>query len=204
MLKLVLASQSPRRRELLNSAAYEFTVSTVKVSEIFDESLNPQEVASHLATLKARACLDQHKSLNSPGYLILSADTIVVLGDQILGKPESAAQAEDFLRRLSSNTHRVMTGVALLESGSTKTWTGVEITEVKFRELSAEEIRTYVADGEPMDKAGAYGIQGDGGKFVSSVHGSWSNVVGLPLERLERALKENGWTVGRHSPQKSE
>lgn len=199
MLKLILASQSPRRRELLTSAAYDFTVSLVKVSEIFDENMNPEEVASHLATIKAQACLDQHKELNTQGNLILGADTIVVLGDQILNKPESSAQATDFLRRLSSKTHRVMTGVALLESGTTKAWVGVETTEVVFRELS-EEIQAYVASGEPMDRAGAYAIQGGGGKFVSKFKGSKSNVIGLPLERLEKALKENGWSVGRRAP----
>jgi septum formation protein len=200
MMKLVLASQSPRRRELLESAGYEFTVSPVKVSEIFSETMNPPDVASHLATIKAEACPQQYKDLNSPGFLILGADTIVVLGDQILGKPENRVQAEEFLLRLSSNTHRVMTGIALLQSGATKVWTAVETTEVRFRKLSSEEIRAYVATGEPMDKAGGYGIQGAAKEFVSSISGSWSNVVGLPLERLERALEENGWTVGRRSP----
>src|SRR4051812_17082910 len=98
MMKLVLASQSPRRRELLKEAGYEFTVSLVKVSEIFDENLNPRDVACHLATIKARACLDQHKSLNQLGNLVLGADTIVVSSGQILNKPENPAQAVDFLR----------------------------------------------------------------------------------------------------------
>ena len=93
-----------------------------------------------------------------------------------------------------------MTGLTLQESGSTNFWTGTEMTEVKFRTLSEVEISDYVAGGEPMDKAGAYAIQGAGGKFVSSYTGSWSNVVGLPMERLEKALKENGWNVGRRSP----
>lgn len=202
-MNLILASQSPRRRELLSSARYEFAVSPVKVSEIFDENLNPPEVASHLATVKAEACLDQHKHLNSPGYLILAADTIVVSSDQILGKPVDAAQAVDFLRQLSGVTHRVMTGLTLLESGSSRRWTGVETTEVTFRKLGADEIAAYVATGEPMDKAGAYGIQGLAKNFVSSFSGSWSNVVGLPLERLESALQENGWVVGRRSPEKT-
>ena len=204
-MKLVLASQSPRRKELLLDAGYEFTVSTVKVSEIFDESLNPSDVPSHLATIKAKACVEQHKELKKEGFLILAADTLVLLGDQILGKPGNAAEAADFLRRLSGKTHRVITGLALLPSGprSTQVWTASEVTEVKFRDLSAVDIEAYVDSGEPMDKAGAYAIQGEGGKFVSSFSGSWSNVVGLPLERLERALSENGWTVGRGKPQKS-
>lgn len=201
MLQLVLASSSPRRRELLTEAGYAFTLSPVKVSEIFSESLNAREVVSHLATIKARACLEQHKPLNSPGNLILGADTLVVLpvdgGDQILGKPENEAQALDFLIRLSGRTHCVMTGVCLLPTDGTDAWTGVEITEVEFRPTSEAELRAYVATGEPMDKAGAYAIQGEGRNFVSNFKGSWSNVVGLPLERLEKALRENGWNVGR-------
>lgn len=201
-MKLVLASQSPRRRELLLEAGFEFTVSTVKVSEIFDESLNPSEVPSHLATIKAEACVEQNKQLKSPGFLILAADTVVILGDQILGKPKDAREAHDFLRRLSGQTHSVITGVTLLESGTTKVWTGQDVTAVTFRDLSDSEIDDYIRTGEPMDKAGAYGIQGGGGKFVSSFSGSWSNVVGLPLERLERALIENGWTIRRRKPEK--
>lgn len=199
-MELVLASASPRRRDLLVAAGYEFTVSPVKISEIFDESLNPPEVASQIATNKARAALDQHMFLKSDGFLILSADTIVVLGDQILGKPSSALEAREFLRRLSGKTHRVITGICLLPSlTGPRAWTGVEASEVTFRTLTDEEIAEYVRGGEPMDKAGAYAIQGDGRKFVSSLRGSWSNVVGLPLERLEKALKENGWSVRRQS-----
>lgn len=201
MLQLVLASSSPRRRELLGEAGYPFTLSPVKVSEIFSESLNAREVVSHLATVKARACLDQHKHLNTPDYLILGADTLVVLpvdgGDQILGKPADEAQALDYLTRLSGGTHCVMTGVCLLRPGTSEVWTGVDVTEVEFRPTTEAELRAYVATGEPMDKAGAYAIQGGARNFISTFKGSWSNVVGLPLERLEKALEENGWNVGR-------
>lgn len=203
MLKLVLASQSPRRRELLTEAGYEFTVSPVKLSENIEENLNPEENASHLATEKAEACLRQYKDLNSRGFLVLAADTIVALDDQILGKPSSSAEAERFLRLLSGTKHRVITGLALLECGTSKSWIGHDVTEVQFRTLSEEEIRQYVASGEPMDKAGGYGIQGAAARFVSSTSGSWSNVVGLPLERLERVLVENGWHVRRQPPRSS-
>ncbi len=203
MLNLVLASQSPRRRELLFEAGYEFTVSPVKLSENIEENLNPEENASHLATQKAQACLDQNKDLKSQGYLILAADTIVALGDQILGKPTSVEEALAFLRLLSGRAHRVITGMALVESHSGKFWQGYEQTEVEFRSLTEDEIQEYVATGEPMDKAGGYGIQGRAGKFVSSTTGSWSNVVGLPLERLERVLEENGWHIRRQPPRKS-
>ena len=200
MLKLVLASQSPRRRELLEKAGFDFTVSLVKVSEIFDENMNPSEVASHLATKKGLACFEQHKSLNQPGNLILSADTIVVLGDQILGKPESPPQALDFLRRLSGRTHYVMSGLALLRSGSEERFVTTVVSEVRFRRLTDEEISAYVATGEPMDKAGAYAIQGGAEKFVVSLVGSWTNVVGLPMEVLANVLQEKGWSVGRRTP----
>lgn len=202
-MEIALASQSPRRRELLDSVHYEFRVYPVKVSEIIDENLNPQDEVIRLAILKAQTCVKQHKDLNSPGFLVLGADTIVVLGARVLGKPENYSKAQHFLRSLSGKTHSVMTGMCLLDSGSTKLWSGVEQTQVTFRELSESEIRDYIASGEPMDKAGAYAIQGEGGKFVSSYTGSWSNVVGLPLERLEEVLKENGWTVGRRTPEKS-
>lgn len=202
-LNLALASQSPRRRELLSDAGYEFRVFPVKVSEIIDENLNPADVASQLGTLKAQSCVEQNKELKQQGFLVLGADTIVVLGRRILGKPQNNAQAREYLRLLSSKTHNVITGFGLVESGTTKVWSGAEVTEVTFRNLSDQEIDTYVASGEPMDKAGAYAIQGGGGKFVSSFSGSWSNVVGLPLERLEKVLSENGWNVRRRAPANS-
>lgn len=200
MLKLVLASQSPRRRDLLNEAGFEFHHHHVKVSEIFDEKLKPAENASHLATVKARACLEQHKHLKSGDYLILAADTIVALGDQMFGKPESDEQAREFLRLLSGKTHSVISGLALLESRSEKLFSGFARTEVEFRPLTERDIEEYVATGEPMDKAGGYAIQGLGRKLVASFRGSWSNVVGLPLELLEKALVENDWSVYRSSP----
>lgn len=200
MLELVLASQSPRRRELLESAGYQFRVSHVEVSENIDINLNPQANASQIATRKAQACVSADNSLKSRGFLVLGADTMVVLGDQILGKPQSFSEAADFLRKLSSKTHSVITGFSLIESGSTKIYVGFDETLVTFRELTENEIQEYVASGEPMDKAGAYAIQGIGRKFVTKYAGSWSNVVGLPIEKLEEALKKNGWTVHRRSP----
>lgn len=195
MLELVLASQSPRRRELLEKAGYKFRVSHGEVSENIEVNLNPRANASQIATKKARACLERDKNLKSKGFLVLGADTLVVLSDQILGKPADFSEACHFLRLLSGKTHSVITGLSLVESASTKSWEGFDETTVTFRHLSEEEIRNYVKSGEPMDKAGAYAIQGEGRKFVSSYSGSWSNVVGLPMETLERALKENGWIV---------
>jgi septum formation protein len=199
MLELVLASQSPRRRELLEGAGYQFRVSHVEVSENIDVNLNPGTNASRLAFKKATACLNSANDLNSNGFLIIAADTIVALGDRAFGKPGTFSEACETLRLLSGKTHSVITGLCLIESGSMKSWEGFEETRVTFRALSEGEIHDYILSGEPMDKAGAYAIQGAGGKFVSSYSGSWSNVVGLPLEMLEKVLQENGWNVRRRS-----
>ncbi len=197
---IVLASQSPRRKELLNNAGFQFHHHPVQVSELTDEKLKPEENASQIATAKAKACLEQYKDLKSGDFLILAADTIVTLGGQLLGKPESASEAASFLRRLSGKTHRVISGLALLEVRAEKLFQGFSETEVQFKVLSEPQISEYVATGEPFDKAGGYAIQGLGGKLVESYRGSWSNVVGLPMELLERALQENGWNVRREPP----
>lgn len=196
-LELALASQSPRRRDLLGEAGFSFRVFPVKVSEIFDKNLNAGDQASQLATDKALAAVVEYKELKSRGYLVLGADTIVTLDETLFGKPENSAVACAYLRLLSGKTHRVITGFTLRESGSTNFYTGYDQTLVEFRELSEAEISAYVATGEPMDKAGGYAIQGGAKKFVSKVSGSWTNVVGLPMERLEAVLKEKGWNVRR-------
>lgn len=197
MFEIALASQSPRRRDLLLETGFSFRVFPVKVSEIFDENLNAEDQASHLATIKAKAAIDQHNELKSRGFLVLGADTIVVCGHTLLSKPENSQQAAEFLRLLSGKTHRVITGFYLHESGTENFFSGFDQTFVQFRDLSEVEIHDYVASGEPMDKAGGYAIQGEARKFVSSVQGSWSNVVGLPMERLSKAISEKGWNVHR-------
>lgn len=197
MLKLVLASLSPRRRDLLEGAGFDFLIQPVKVSEIIEQNLNCAEVASQIATLKADAAIDQNNYLKSEGFLVLSADTVVALGDQIFGKPETPEQAAQFLDLLSGQTHSVITAMALIETGSGRKTKVYDETKVQFRHLSQNEIRDYVHTGEPMDKAGAYAIQGLGKKFVSNYTGSWSNVVGLPLEKLEQVIAENGWKLAR-------
>lgn len=197
MLSLVLASQSPRRRDLLQEGGYEFVVDHVKVSEIIDENLNPERVVLDLARQKAQALLDTPKYMKAKGFLVLGADTLVVHDGRALGKPKNIEEAKFFLSRLSGQTHSVMTGIYLGESNQGLGHGHTEISKVTFRKLTVEEIDTYVRGGEPMDKAGAYAIQGDGGKFVSRLEGSRSNVVGLPMEALEKLLKQNGWNVGR-------
>lgn len=197
MFTLVLASQSPRRRDLLMEAGYEFVVDPVKVSEIIDENLNPEGIVLDLAKIKAQAVLQLPKYSKSQGFLILAADTLVFLDDQALGKPQNIAEAKSFLRRLSGRTHSVMTGVYLAISGGGPAIGHVETSKVTFRNLTDQEIDDYVASGDPMDKAGAYGFQGAAQKFVSRLEGLRSNVVGLPVEVLEGLLKKNGWTVHR-------
>jgi len=197
MLTLVLASQSPRRRDLLREAGYEFVLDPVKVSEIIDENLNPEGVVLDLAKIKAQAALRLPKYSENQDFLILSADTLVFLDDVPLGKPKNIEEAKSFLSRLSGRTHSVMTGVYLAVSGGGPAVGHVEITTVEFRKLSAQEIDEYVASGDPMDKAGAYGFQGPARKFVSRLEGLQSNVIGLPVEILEGLLKKNGWTVHR-------
>lgn len=198
-LPLILASESPRRRQLLEEAGYKFQVDSVKVSEIIGENLNPPQVVQGLARLKAEALIQcwvqQGKDLKSPNNLVLAADTLVFLETQPLGKPSDAEQARQFLDLLSGRKHAVLTGICLIETGSRRRVEAYDETLVQFKKLSSEQIASYVATGEPLDKAGAYAIQGQGGAFVESTQGSWSNVVGLPLEKLAKVLRESGWEV---------
>lgn len=197
MLQIVLASQSPRRRDLLAESGYDFRVQPVKVSEIIEQNLNPVDLASQLATQKARACLSEYNLLNTKGFLILGGDTLVAYGDKNLGKPKSEAEAAQFLDLLSGRIHRVITALCLILTESGREVILWDETLVEFKNLSSQEIEDYVASGEPMDKAGAYGIQGAAKSFVQSVKGSWSNVVGLPLEKLDEVLKREGFHVRR-------
>lgn len=197
MLELLLASQSPRRRELLERAGFEFAVEHVKVSEIIDENLNPSVQVSALAQRKAEAAAILPKSTKKQDNLILGADTLVVLDGKTLGKPKDFFEAVAFLRSLSGKTHSVMTGLCLIHMGSGETYVGFDETRVRFRPLTDEDIQDYVHTGEPMDKAGAYAIQGAAGRFVEDIDGSMTNVVGLPMELLERVLKEKNWYVRR-------
>lgn len=186
---------------MLNEAGYKFQVHPVKVSENIEENLNPAVYAEALSERKALYFLDTVKSLKFDEKLLITADTVVAIDTRVLGKPENFEQAVEFLKLLSGKTHSVITAVTAVPDGL---WTGhvttsVE-TEVQFLELTDVEIKSYIATGEPMDKAGAYAIQGEGKKFVKSFEGSWSNVVGLPMEKLETLFLENNWNVHRQQP----
>ncbi len=193
-LPLILASASPRRRELLASLGLAFDVVVAGIDEKPWPKEQPASYALRNASEKAREVGRRHAG----EALILAADTIVVLDGHILEKPEDAGHAVAMLRRLSDRAHEVITGVCLLHTraGAVRERGEAVRTTVHFRALSEPEIAAYVATGEPMDKAGAYAIQGGAGGFVDGYDGSYSNVVGLPLETLTRLLKEaGGWST---------
>lgn len=188
MLKIVLASQSPRRKKLLNQLGLIFEILPSHKEEIITSS-DPVQIVTELALQKA---LDVSKNIKQA--LVIGADTIVVFDNKILGKPKSKAEAVEMLSLLSGKTHSVYTGVSFVvtneECDPTRTFSFFEETKVRFSTLSEEEIATYVATGSPMDKAGAYGIQDDWGSvFVEHIDGDYYNVVGFPLNRFYREIK---------------
>lgn len=183
---LILASTSPRRAALLRQIGLPFVVEAPDVDESAWSSQDPAEGARTLALQKARAVAARQ---TVPGQIVLGADTIVVLDGRILGKPDGTAGARAMLRALGGRAHRVITGLALVETGSGRMVQGDEQTTVWMRPLAPEEIEAYLVTGEPLDKAGAYGAQGYGASFIERVEGCFYNVVGLPLARLVVMLR---------------
>jgi len=181
----VLASASPRRQELLKNAGIPFVVRPADIPEIPRRGERPQAFAERMATEKARAV-----QATTPGAVILAADTVVAIDAEILGKPENAGDADRMLRLLSDRTHEVITAVCLL--GENFEDTRSESTAVHFSAMREVEIAEYVASGEPMDKAGAYAIQGRASRWISRIEGDYYNVVGLPVELVWRMLREHG------------
>jgi septum formation protein len=192
---LVLASQSPRRKELLEKAGIVFKTLSVQVSEFLNENLNLDDAIMEIAREKAMAVLDHVKSLNSGDILVLSSDTVVVLGGKVLGKPLDQGQAFDFLRRMSGQTHEVKTSICFHDTVTQKTICEIESAFVTFRDLSDEEIWSYIRTGDPMDKAGAYGIQGKAKEFIVNLKGELDTVMGLPVKRVLRVIRENKWEL---------
>ena len=187
-MKLILASASPRRRELLTQVGVSFVIEVSDVEEVLDDTLSPELQVQSLALQKAQAVAAQHKD-----GLVLGADTVVFDAGSLLGKPQNTEEAAEMLRSLSGKWHQVMTAVALVDANDTKhEWTSVEITNVKFRDLTEDDIAAYVATGESMDKAGAYGIQGYGALLVERIEGCYNNVVGLPLQLVAKGLRNWG------------
>lgn len=187
---LVLASGSPRRRQVLEQLGLTFEVvpPPEDVERAWDGSEPPEVFAQGLAMAKAAAVAPRR-----PGMIVLAADTIVVLDGEVLGKPVDAAEAARMLRRLAGREHLVHTGMAMTAPDGAAA-SGVESTEVAIRSLSGEEIEAYVATGEPLDKAGAYGIQGLGAALVEGVRGCYFNVMGFPVTRFRALLGELGYT----------
>jgi len=193
VVRLILASNSPRRRELLKNAGFEFDVQPSGIEETRLPTESPEDFALRLARDKA---LDV-ASRSAAGSMVLGADTVVAINGEILEKPVDAADAARMLRTLSGRTHRVITGICLVRApGSILAWTH-ETTSVTFRDLSEEEIEDYVRSSEPFDKAGGYAIQGLASKFVPRIEGCYFNVVGLPVPRVYEILKTVAECKGR-------
>lgn len=185
MRRLILASASPRRRELLAQAGFTFEVRPAHVNENARPEEDPIAYVVRLARDKAQAVFAE---VNDPDVVVLGADTTVTLDGHILAKPEDAADAARMLRMLSGRTHTVITGVAVSTAQTTEV--AAEVTCVQFLTLSDEEIAAYIATGEPMDKAGAYGIQGFAAKWIPRIQGCYFNVVGLPLALVTTMLEQ--------------
>lgn len=197
MEKIILASSSPRRRELMAQAGFAFDVLVSEADETI-ETETPGEMVEVLSERKAAAVAEEIKKQGfaEESVLLVGADTMVAIDGKKLGKPKDEKGAEEMLEELSGRTHQVYTGVTLIrlkkaENGSIlqESRTFSEVTDVSFYPLTKEEIRSYIATGEPMDKAGAYGIQGKAAVFVKEIKGDYNNVVGLPIARLYQELK---------------
>jgi septum formation protein len=181
-MEIILASKSPRRKQLLALCGVDFKVREANVDEILDESLNKGDAIEKLALHKAQTVFNHH-----PEALIIGADTIVLVDDEVLGKPIDKEEAKIMLRKLSGRTHQVITGVCMMDQYRTITFSS--IVDVDFCVLNENEIENYANSGEPMDKAGAYAIQGLAAPFVTSIRGDYYAVMGLPVSQVYKHLK---------------
>lgn len=190
-MKFILASQSPRRKELLSRVVSDFDVRVSHVEEVVPAGLQPQEVVMHLAKIKAEAVAKELKQEQpAQRFAVIGADTVVALDHQIMGKPKDRADCVRMISALSGREHAVYTGVAVVVDGRTESF--YERTAVRFLPLSDEEINWYASLDEPYDKAGAYGIQGYGSLLVEGICGDYFNVMGLPVASLRRRLLSMG------------
>lgn len=191
-MKLILASASPRRAEILRNAGFSFEIDPAHVDETPLENERAGEYVLRVAQSKAQAVADR-VSRNGQSALVIGADTAVVVDRDILGKPADAADARRMLHALSGKTHEVLTGLAILRTPEGGHAAHVESTRVTFLKLSTADIDDYIATSEPFDKAGAYGIQGIGGRFISRIEGDYFNVMGLPISKLWQILRAHDW-----------
>jgi septum formation protein len=194
-MKLILASASPRRAQILRDAGLRFELARANVNERRKRGETAQAMTRRLAHAKAYAVV---KRLGKDGReaIVIGADTIVEVDGELLGKPRSPEAAREMLAKLAGKTHRVITSVAAIRLSDHAEKLTTETTRVRFAVLSADEISDYVMTGESLDKAGAYGVQGIGGRFIERIEGCYFNVVGLPLARLYRMLIDLGWKPG--------
>ena len=183
MKKIILASASPRRKELLTLAGVNFTVEVADADETLEDGVTPDEAVKQLAEIKARAVFEQH-----PDSVVIGADTVVAVDGKILGKPKNYEEANEMLNLLSGRKHFVFTGVCLMSQEKTTVF--CQKTAVEFYPLSQNEIDEYIASNDCYDKAGGYGIQTNGCVLVKGIEGDYFNVVGLPVAETVRALKE--------------
>ncbi len=190
-MKLVLASSSPRRSQLLNANGISFSIDPPDIDETFDPTLSPSENVVCAAIKKAGAVAGRRDALP-----VLAADTIVVLGEAILGKPKDKKDAVRMLNSLSGREHMVITGVSLVWHARNISWSHAEVTFVMFKEISSDLIDNYVNTGEPMDKAGGYAIQGGAKEWIANYRGSLTNIIGLPMEPLLEQLQKIGLYCG--------
>jgi septum formation protein len=190
-IKLILASASSRRAEILTAAGIPFETLASEVDESRLPGESPEQMVDRLARAKAEAVAQSFSSFGP--RIILGADTVVVAGEEILGKPGNSANARRMLLGLQGREHKVITGFALLRAQDEKILSGYETTRVWISSMTEDEVDAYVATREPLDKAGAYAIQGIAGRYIPLIEGCYFNVVGLPLARVWHALKELGW-----------
>jgi len=188
--KIILASASPRRKEILEKTGLKFKVDESDYEENMDIRFNPRELASRHSIGKAQAVAAKYSNA-----LIISADTIVLLKNRIFGKPRNRKEAREMLKTLNGKAHTVITGYTILDTDTGKKTTKSVESKVFFKRLTDDEISTYIKSGEPLDKAGAYGVQGLGALIVKRIEGDFFNVMGLPLNALAESLKKFGISV---------
>lgn len=190
--EIILASASPRRRELMSQIGLDFQVMTADVEEIY-YSILPEDIVKELALLKAKAVVNSIDESERAGKIIIGADTVVAMDGRILGKPQNWEHAIEMLTSLQGRAHQVFTGVSIIscgEEGAMSILNHAEETKVFVHKMSEQEIREYILTGEPMDKAGAYGIQGRFAAYIERIDGDYFNVVGLPIAHVYQSLKK--------------
>lgn len=183
MKQIILASQSPRRKELLEKCGYPFITEPADIDETLNPSLSLQGAIKDLAARKAEHIFEKH-----PDAIVIGSDTIVTIENEVLGKPKDDAHAFTMLRKLQGRTHEVITGIAIFSNE--EKWTDVSISKVTFSPMSDAEIKAYIATKECNDKAGAYAIQGYGGRYITHIEGNYYSIMGLPLSKVYEQLKK--------------